>query len=101
MGNAPLPYREYDALVSFMCREKGKGRPVEHDELGRVEKDHNTAAGQQAEKDQAEKAEKEKGPNPADYAETDKELAQERGDAKERKSAQPRDTAHSPPDGAR
>ena len=36
-----------------------------------------------------------------DQAETDKELAQKRGDAKERKSAQPRDTLRSPPDGAR
>jgi hypothetical protein len=59
------------------------------DEQGRVEKDHDTTARQQVEKDQAEKAEKEKHPKPADHAETDKELAQKRGDAKERKSADP------------
>jgi len=59
------------------------------DEQGRVEKDHDTTARQQAEKDQAEKAEKEKHPKPTDHAETDKELAQKRGDAKERKSADP------------
>jgi hypothetical protein len=59
------------------------------DKQGRVEKDHDTTARQQAEKDQAEKAEKEKHPKPADHAETDKELAQKKGDAKERKSADP------------
>jgi hypothetical protein len=74
---------------------------VEQEERGRVEKDHDSAARQQAEKDQAERTEKVRGPQPADHAETDKELAQKRGDAKERKSAQPRDTLRSPPDGAR
>ncbi len=74
---------------------------MEQEERGPVEKDHDTGARQQAEKDQAEKVEKEKDPKPADHAETDKELAQKRGDAKERKSAQPRDTLRSPPDGAR
>ena len=60
-----------------------------HYEQGLVDKDHDTAAEQQAEKDQAEKVEKEKHPKPADHAETDKELAQKRGDAKERKSVDP------------
>jgi hypothetical protein len=70
-------------------------------EEGREEAAQGKTARQQAEKDQLEKAEKEKDPKPADYAETDEELAQKRGDAKERKSAQPRDTLRSPPDGAR
>jgi hypothetical protein len=74
---------------------------VEQEERGRVEKDHDSAARQQAEKDQAEKVEKEKDPKPADHAETDKGLAQKRGDAKQRKSAQPHDTVGSPPDGTR
>jgi hypothetical protein len=47
-----------------------------------LQKDHDTVAQQQA-----EKAEKEKDSKPADHAQTDKELAQKRGDAKERKSA--------------
>ncbi len=59
------------------------------DKQGPVEKELDTAAEQQVEKDQAEKAEKEKHPKPADHAETDKELAQKRGDAKERKSVDP------------
>ena len=59
------------------------------DKQGPVEKDLNTAARQQVEKDQAEKAEKEKHPKPADHAETDKEFAQKRGDVKERKSSDP------------
>jgi len=70
-------------------------------EEGREETAQGKTARQQAEKDQLEKAEKEKDPKPADYAETDEELAQKRDDAKERKSAQPRDTLRSPPDGAR
>ena len=74
---------------------------MEQEERARVEKDHDTAARQQAEKDQAEKAQKENDPKPADHAETDKELAQQRGDAKERKSAQPHDTLRGAPDGAR
>jgi hypothetical protein len=49
-----------------------------------LQKDHDTVAQQQA-----EKAEKEKDSKPADHAQTDKELAQKRGDAKERKSADP------------
>jgi hypothetical protein len=55
-------------------------------EQGRVEKDYDAAARQQPGKDQAEK---EKHPKPADHAETDKELAQNRGDAKQRKSVDP------------
>jgi hypothetical protein len=57
---------------------------MEHEEQARVGKDHDTAARQQAEKEQAERAEKEKHPKPADYAETDKELAHKRDDAGER-----------------
>ena len=59
------------------------------DKQGPVEKDLDTAAEQQAKKDQAEKAEKKQHPKPADHAETDKEVAQKRGSAKERKSADP------------
>ena len=70
-------------------------------EEGKEETAQERTARQQAEKDQLEKAQKEKDPKPADHAETDKELAQKRGDATERKSAQPRDTPRSPPDGAR
>ena len=58
-------------------------------------------ARQQAEKDQLEKAQKEKDPEFTDHAETDKEQAQKRGDAAERKSEESRDTPSSPPDGAR
>ncbi len=67
----------------------------------REEEVQGKTAWQQAEKDRLEKEQKEKDPKPADHAETDKELAQKRGDAKERKSAQPPDTPRSPPDGAR
>ena len=70
-------------------------------EEGREEAAPERTARQQAEKDDLEKAQKEKDPKPADHAETDEELAQKRGDATERKSAQPRDTPSSPPDGAR
>ena len=56
---------------------------VEHDPVA-LQKDHHTVAQQQA-----EKAEKENDSKPADHAQTDKELAQKRGDAKERKSADP------------
>ena len=59
------------------------------DKQGPVEKELDTAAEQQAKKDQAEQAEKEKHPKPADHAETGKELAQKRGDGKERKSTNP------------
>jgi hypothetical protein len=61
---------------------------VEHDEQARVEKDHDTTAWQQAEKEQAERAEKEKHPKPTDYAETDKELTHKRNDAGEKKSTE-------------
>jgi hypothetical protein len=70
-------------------------------EEGKEETAQERTARQQAEKDQLEKAQKEKDPKPAGYPETDKEQAQERGDAKERKSAEPSDTLRSPPDGAR
>ena len=70
-------------------------------EEGREETAQGKTARQQAEKDQLERAQKEKDPKPADYAETDEEQAQKRGDATERKSAKPRDTLSSPPDGAR
>ena len=70
-------------------------------EEGPEETAQGKTARQQAEKDQLEKAQKEKDPKPADYAETDEEQAQKRGDATERKSAEPRDTLRSPPDGAR
>jgi hypothetical protein len=66
-----------------------------------VEATPESTARQQAEKDQLEKAQKEKDPKPADHIETDKEQAQKWGDATERKSAQPRGTPRSPPDGAR
>ena len=56
---------------------------VEHDPVA-LQNDHHTVAQQQA-----EKAEKENDSKPADHAQTDKELAQKRGDAKERKSADP------------
>jgi len=51
---------------------------VEHDPVA-LHKDHDTVAQQRAEKE-------EKHPKPADYAETDKELAQKGGDPKERRS---------------
>jgi hypothetical protein len=70
-------------------------------EEGQEEAAQEKTARQQAEKDQLEKAQKGKDPKPADHAETDKELAQKKGDATERKSEEPRDTLRSPPDGAR
>jgi hypothetical protein len=63
--------------------EEERREGVEHDSVA-LQKDHDTVARQQA-----EKAEKEKDSRPADNAQTDKELAQKRGDAKERKSADP------------
>ena len=53
---------------------------VEHDPIA-LHKDHDTVAQQQA-----EKAEKEKHPKPADHADTDKELVQKGGDPKERRN---------------
>ena len=70
-------------------------------EEGREEAAQESTARQQAEKDQLEKAQKDKDPKPTGHAETDKEQARKRGDATERKSAEPRDTLRSPPDGAR
>jgi hypothetical protein len=63
--------------------EEERRERVEHDPVA-LQKDHDTVAQQQA-----EKAVKEKDSKPADHAQTDKELAQKRGDAKERKSADP------------
>ena len=62
--------------------DEEKREETAHDPAS-LQKDQDTVAQQQA-----EKAEKEKHPKPADYAETDKELAHKRGDAKERKSAE-------------
>jgi hypothetical protein len=63
--------------------EEERREGVEHDPVA-LQKNHDTVAQQQA-----EKTEKEKDSKPADHAQTDKELAQKRGDAKERKSADP------------
>jgi hypothetical protein len=63
--------------------EEERREGVKHDPVA-LQKDHDTVAQQQA-----EKAEKEKDSKPADHAQTDKELAQKRGDAKESKSADP------------
>jgi hypothetical protein len=60
--------------------DEQRSEGVEHDPVA-LHKDHDTVAQQRAEKE-----EKEKHPKPADYAETDKELAQKGGDPKERRS---------------